>query len=207
MNLTILVGSCDRYSFLWDFFFRIYYEKFIDIDVQIKLISETIKYDNPNIETILCGNVSYTKCIETALNNIETGYVMWLQEDYIFTDIITSTELNKYMVYIESNKLDRFGLHENSKYYTTKKLPNGYFKMLNTSDYLISMQVSIWDKMFLKSLIVADESPWSFELNGSNRIKNTNTNIQFVEKKWFADAMIKGKPTKLYQTLKEKYNF
>jgi len=52
-----------------------------------------------------------------------------------------------------------------------------YDQIVPNSNYLISMQPSIWRKEFLLNVLKPEYSPWDFELKGSRQIKNKETGI------------------------------
>lgn len=196
--VTVLIGSCDKYEFLWEDFYK-NFNKYFEPKLETYLISETIISNMFN--TILCGKTSYSNCLKIALNKVQTPYVMWFQDDYILTDYFTNEDLNKYLEHIEQNNIDRFGIHEDSQYYTKEK--GKYWKLLPSSMYRISMQVSIWKTDFFKQSLIhyGSETPWEFELEGTKRVPK-NAKIEFDEKCWYFEAMRKGQPTEKYKQLK-----
>jgi hypothetical protein len=201
MNLSILVGSCDQYSFLWDKFiylFNKYWSHSIKIDKF--LLTENLYLDNNDFKTIATGNIPWTQRLKFALDKIDTDYVLWLQDDYFFIKNISSDIFEEYFDFITKNDVDRFGIHENSMLYNLKETNNKYFKFSQYSYYTLSLQASIWKKDFLLSCIDVDETPWQFEIDGSVRINSRPHNI-FVDIQnpaWYLEAMKRGKHTNDY---------
>lgn len=205
MDLSILVGSCDKYSFLWDKFTK-RFNQYWDIDIELKkyLISETIEFSGDTFETLKCGKISYTKCLKKSLEQINTKYILWLQDDYFLVRQLDSQIIKDCYNFIENNEnIIRVGIHTQSKYYTTIKINNTNFnKLSKNSNYTISMQSSIWDREKLLKFLnnSPDENPWQFELNGSKRLNKTNYDVFFYKLKddWYKEAMKKGKPTEIF---------
>lgn len=205
MDLTIVVGSCDKYSFLWSKFIE-RFNKFWDyeVDVDKYIMTETYDVKSDDFKTIKCGNVSYSKCLKNSLEQINTKYILWLQDDYFLVRQLDSQIIKDCYNFIENNEnIIRVGIHTQSKYYTTIKINNTNFnKLSKNSNYTISMQSSIWDRKKLLEFLnnSPDENPWQFELNGSKRLNKTDYDVFFYELKddWYKEAMKKGKPTEIY---------
>lgn len=204
MDLSIVVGSCDKYSFLWDKFTK-RFNQYWDVDVELKkyLISETIEFNSDTFETLKCGKVSYTECLKKSLENINTKYILWLQDDYFMIRTLPKQIiLDCYELILNNENIIRVGIHPNSKYYTTLKHNNNFLKLSKKSQYTISMQSSIWNREKLLSFLnnSPNESPWQFEINGSQRLNKTKYDVLFYELKedWYIEAMKKGKKTKIY---------
>ena len=203
MDLSIVVGSCDKYNFLWDNFTK-RFNQYWNIDVELKkyLISETIEFSGDTFETLKCGKVSYTECLKKSLENINTKYILWLQDDYFMVRTLPEQIiLDCYELISNNENIIRVGIHPNSKYYKTTNHGNNFLKLSKNSQYTISMQSSIWDREKLLSFLnnSPNESPWQFEINGSQRLNKTKYDAFFYELKedWYKEAMKKGKPTEI----------
>lgn len=205
MDLTIVVGSCDKYSFLWSKFIE-RFNKFWDdkIDVEKYIITETLDVLDDNFKTLKCGNVSYTKCLKNALENLNSKYILWMQDDYFLVKKLDNHIITDCYNFIEKqNNTIRVGIQLQSKYYTSKKYENTKFnKFSKNTMYSISMQSSIWNREKLLEFLnnSPDENPWQFELNGSKRLNKTDYDVFFYELKegWYKEAMKKGKPTEIF---------
>ena len=205
MDLSIVVGSCDKYSFLWDKFTK-RFNQYWDVDVELKkyLISETVDFSGNTFETLKCGNVPYTKCLENALESIDSKYILWLQDDYFLVKKLDSKIIyDSYNLISNESNIIRVGIHLDSKYYsTTKHNDTPFNKFSKNSMYSISMQSSIWDREKLLKFLKEspNESPWEFELNGTKRLNMTDYNVFFhkLQDSWYEEAMKKGVKTKVY---------
>jgi|688.fasta_scaffold578388_2 hypothetical protein len=45
MNITVLIGSCDKYSYLWDNF-DFLFKKYCELNTKKILVSETLVFNN-----------------------------------------------------------------------------------------------------------------------------------------------------------------
>lgn len=204
MDLSIVVGSCDKYSFLWDKFTKRFNE-YWNLDVELKkyLISETVEFSGNTFGTLKCGKVSYTECLKKSLEEIKTKYILWLQDDYFFVKKLPEQIiLDSYKLISNNENIIRVGIQPNSKYYTTIKHDENFLKLSKNSQYSISMQSSIWDREKLLSFLndSPNETPWQFEINGSQRLNKTEYDVFFYELKedWYREAMKKGEMTSEY---------
>ena len=204
MNLSILVGSCDKYSFLWDKFINRYVEYWnLKLDLPKYIQTETVDVDTNLFETIKCGDVSYTECIKHSLNQISTDYVLWLQDDYFFVRRLDPELIrNAYKLISENDNVIRVGINEDSKYYTSKLIEDNLYLMDKSSEYTISMQSSIWDRKKLLDFIENSpkETPWEFEINGTQRLNKLNYDVYYykLDTPWYVEAMRKGEKMDIY---------
>lgn len=203
MDLSIVVGSCDKYSFLWDKFTK-RFNQYWDVDIELKkyLISETIEFSGDTFETLKCGKVSYIECLKKSLENINTKYILWLQDDYFMVRTLPEQIiLDCYELISNSKNIIRVGINTDSVHYSKENIDDKFFKLKKNSQYSIAMQSSIWDREKLLSFLndSPNETPWQFEINGSKRLNKTKYDVFFYELKedWYKEAMKKGKPTEI----------
>ena len=198
MNLSILVGSCDEYSFLWNKFIYLF-NKYWDHDLNLDkyILTQNLHVNSDQFKTIATGKIPWTQRLKLALDNIKSDYILWLQDDYFFIRKIPSSTIQDYLNFITQYNIDRFGIHENSNLYIFANTAHKYVKYSQLSLYTISLQASIWNKQFLLSCIDNDETPWQFEIDGSNRLNYRQHNIYLDVQNppWYLEAMKQGKHT------------
>jgi len=209
MDITLLVGTCDKYSFLWKNF-CILFDKYWDKSIQINkyFISETVGYNAYGFKTILPGKIPYSDCLKYTISYFYTKYILWMQDDYFLQKTIDKSAFQYYMSII-NNGVDRFGIHEDSQFYHKIHLINNIYRIQQNSLYTVSMQASIWSKEFFKSCLIeiGSENPWEFEINGSQRLNSSRIhNILFDKQQdpWYKEAMRKGQFTQDYYSILEK---
>ena len=203
-DISLLIGSCDKYAYLWQPF-NYFFNKHILIDIDKYLISETITYENPEYNTILCGKIPYSECLRKALNHINSKYILWVQDDYFFFNNISEETIKNYIKLMNNNNIDRLGIYHNLPFYSfdyNDKIES-LIRLKQNSQYTISMQVSIWNReFFISCLSDSPENPWQFEINGSNRLnKRTHKTYIDITDRWYFDVMNKGKPTINYNNM------
>jgi hypothetical protein len=209
-QVSILIGTCDKYSFLWKDFvclFNRYWDHELNL---VKLfLSETVVAKFDGFQFLTPGsNHSFTDRILYGLERIQTPYVLWLQDDYYFRKKIYKNKFEYYLNFIKNNNVERFGICENSEFYKKEFVSENIWKIKQDSDYSVSLQSSIWNKDFFKRCLVKNENPWEFELNGSKRLNNKNHKI-YIETQnppWYLEAMRKGEYTSWFFDIKKEEN-
>ena len=209
MNITLLVGTCDKYNFLWNKFgllFNRYWDH--NIDIPRYLLSETLEFNEHGFKSFLPGKIPYSDCLKYALDRIDTEYVLWLQDDYFLRKTISKSKFEYYMSFMQ-NGVNRFGIHHDSWLYTKSHLVNDIYKLDQNSLYSISMQASLWNKEFFRSCLITggSENPWQFEIDGSSRLNNSRLhNVMFdrQEPPWYNEAMHQGGFTSEYHQIVEQ---
>jgi hypothetical protein len=199
MNLSLLVGSCDKYSFIWDKFFTLF-DKYWDHNITINkyFITEHKPAVHADFRPLCVGNYIWTKFARLALEQIPTDYILWMQDDYFLRKTIPAEEFSNYMKFVETNNVDRLGIHDNSTFYS---YANNAGKLKQNGLYSISLQASIWNKKTLQSLLEQnDETNWQFEIDGTKRFNKIQHNvyISVQNPSWYLEALKQGSYTSDY---------
>jgi hypothetical protein len=210
MNLSVLVGSCDKYEFIWEQFF-VLFDRYWDHSMDIKKYFLVGEKDIPSNSFINLKSKTNDWCdsVLYALDNIDTDYVLWLQDDYFLQKQINYIKFKKYLSFINDNHILRFGIYQHNPDYNYSININNIFRLSQNSCYTISMQASIWNKDFLKGSIIyfqnyclnfkLDPNQWNFEIYGTsilNRlIENHRICIDIQSKPWYLEALKQGKYT------------
>jgi hypothetical protein len=212
LDLTMLIGTCDKYQFLWPKFLKLY-EKYWDDTIIINryVLCETIPFNYDGFLSVLSGKIEYTDRLKCAIDKINTKYVLWLQDDYFFRKKIHYNKFKYYIDYINKYKIDRFGIHHDTCLYTKNHIVDDIYRLDQYSQYTMSMQASIWNTEFFKSCLKHDqpENIWQFEIRGSKRLNNAYIHNIVFEKQtdyWYQEAMKKGKFTQDYYRIVEQEN-
>ena len=182
-DLSIVIASCDKYSGLWSPFFSLlfkYWPSLIDNnkenEIPIFLIANNRKFDHPIVQHVLFPNeISWSDNIVDALSQVQTKYVLYLQEDYFLTRQVNEELLAKMLNYIKEHHVAYLEISAfNSKVQSTKspiidKDIANLAEFTKHSSYRTSLQAGIWDKEALIWLIKSGETAVDFELAGSKR--------------------------------------
>jgi hypothetical protein len=78
---------------------------------------------------------------------------------------------------MKSHNVDRLQISPSGHQKYTDEVIEGFTKFAADSNYLISLQPSIWSVDFIKKTLQTNYSPWDFEIKGSAKLKNTEHQI------------------------------
>jgi len=209
MDITLLIGTCDKYSFLWNNFTKLS-DKYLTFDYSKKIFvseTKTAKYKNYTTRLFETG-MSWSDRMLSTLNEIDTKYTFFVLDDYYFVEKIDNKEMKFHLDLLEEMKGNKVMFDYKcphlklGKRITDKK--RGVYELNNNSNYLTSLQPSLWKTSFLKECMQHNWSPWEFEIKGSekrqgkdnrnylsirtkkpyfNIVRNTNRGLKIV-KKW-----------------------
>lgn len=209
MDFAILVGSCDKYSYLWDHFnylFHKYWDR--NIDVKKYIITQEADATLNGLENVKVGDPSYTLGLKRALDLINVDNILWIQDDYFFRKKIEYAQFEKYYNLFIEWEADRFGIHEDSEFYLKIPVTDNIYRLGQNSLYTISLQASLWNVNFLYKLLDEDQSPWEFEVQGSEKLNSTRNHRIFYAAQndpWYLEACRKGEFTNdFYNICKEE---
>ncbi|NCI51577.1 hypothetical protein GWC95_16730 [Sediminibacterium roseum] len=194
-NVALLVHSCDRYELLYkgfSFFFSKYWDFSARCNYYFATEEKTVSIDH--FENIRSGKGQWADRLVVLLNSIPEKYVLYFQEDMWLNKKVNGDFFNRLFEMAEANDWKLVKLHS-SEVYTT--VATGIFiegfeiaKLDNqSSDFLMSHQVTLWNKEFLIRQLHRNEHPWRNERKGTARLKKLNPEI--FQADYFAEN---GKP-------------
>lgn len=195
-NITLLVGSCDDYSFLWDNFIKLC-NKYWEPQCKKIIVSETLTRGIKDYEfSTTSRDLNWSDRMITAINNIETDFVFFILDDYFLREDISNEFISQSIDFLErenGNKLIFTTIP--TDIYKLSHIKDDLYKMNDDSDYLTSVQPAIWRKSFLLDCLQKNWNPWQFEIEGTNLIKNQDNKIYLKHKieSIYFNAVRKGK--------------
>jgi hypothetical protein len=197
-DLTLLIGTCDSYSPLWDNFVTLC-DRYWQPDCKKIFVSENNSKTYLGYDWLKPGNLPWSDRILYAVNSIETKYTMFVLEDYYFTETISNEEIEMYLAFMESLSANKVMLEYRCPH--LRLVPYGVAtngmeicKLAPNSKYLASIQPSIWNTSYLKSCLRPNWGPWEFEDYASSLINgNTHETYIFIrDKKPYWNAVRQG---------------
>lgn len=194
-NVALLVHSCDRYQFLYKgfgFFFDKYWPK--EINCKKYFATEQLNIVLPSFELIQSGTGEWSDRLRTLLLKIKEPYILYFQEDMWLNKPVEARFFEQLFELCEQQNWQQVKLHSSEVY---KTIPTDFFiegfavgKLDNTaSDFLMSHQVTLWNREFLIQQMSKSEHPWRNERRGSRRLRKLNPDIYLID--YFAEN---GKP-------------
>ncbi|OKS89332.1 hypothetical protein [Mucilaginibacter polytrichastri] len=191
-NFALLVHTCDRYQFLYPGF-SAFFNKYWDFSIPCTyyFATENLEVNINGFRNIRSGSGQWSDRLAHLLRNeVKEKYVIYFQEDMWLDKPVDATFFKELFKLIESNNWKQVKLTSSDVYQTN---PTGYqvegFTVAQLdnekSGYLMSHQVTIWDKEYLLNQLPKDEHPWRNERKGTKRLKKLNPEIFQVD--YFAE--------------------
>lgn len=195
-DFTIFVNTSDGFEDCWNPFFTLFKEYWNDCNIPIYLNTEfkDYKFNGLNITCtkvhagITERKLTWSECLIKGLEQIETPYVLYLQEDYFF-----ESNVNGEFILSLVNKMS---LNTDIKYIGLTDIGNiGPFKsysqdnnlvIVGNNKYRISTQAALWDKQILLSYLLPHENGWMFEIFGTLRSKKRSELFLTSNRKLFS---------------------
>ncbi len=191
-NFAVLVHTCDRYQFLYPGF-HYFFSQHWDFNTQCNyyFATEELAVDLPHFNNIQSGKGEWADRLRYLLQNvIKEQYIIYFQEDMWLTRPVSSSFFNQLFDLINQQQWKQVKLTSSDVYQT--KLTNHYIDGFNiakldneASGFLMSHQVTVWDKDYLITQLHKGEHPWRNERKGTKRLKKLNPDIYQVD--YFAE--------------------
>ena len=191
-NVALIVHSCDRYAFLYkgfEHFFIKYWD--FGIGCNYYFATEETAVDIHGFENIRSGKGEWADRLALLLRNkVNEKYVLYFQEDMWLDKQVNASFFNKLFALAAQHNWQQVKLHSSDVYktYPTDVVIEGFAVALVDnvqSDFLMSHQVTLWNKDFLLRQLHKKEHPWRNERNGSKRLKKLNVPIYQID--YFAE--------------------
>lgn len=194
-KVALLVHSCDRYEFLYkgfESFFSRYWD--FRIPCNYYFATEEKKVEVKGFQNIQSGKGQWTDRLAILLNKIPENYILYFQEDMWLSMPVNEAFFKQLFGISAGNEWKQIKLHSSEVYKTepTDLFIEGFniAKLDNrASEYLMSHQVTLWNKKFLLQQLPNGEHPWRNERKGTKRLKEINPEIYHAD--YFAEN---GKP-------------
>jgi hypothetical protein len=182
---TVFVNSSDGFEDCWNPFFTLFKKYWPDNESPLFLNTEFKNYVHPGLnikstkvhEGVTDRKLTWSECLIKALQQVETPFVLYLQEDYFLESNVNQAKIqelaNKMIneVEIKYIGLTKFGNYSPFyDYFGDKSL-----KIVSkNSRYRVSTQAGLWRTEALLSYLESDENGWEFEIFGTRRAKRSS---------------------------------
>jgi hypothetical protein len=194
-TVALLVHSCDRYQFLYQGF-ETFFNKYWPLSIPCKyyFATEKLSVQVNGFQNIRSGSGPWSDRLRILLEKIEQPYILYFQEDMWLDKPVDASFFEKLFILTQQQNWQQVKLHSSEVYKTN---PTDFFidgfnvaKLDNAaSDFLMSHQVTLWNKQFLLNQLAKDEHPWRNERRGTKRLKKLNPDIYLID--YFSEN---GKP-------------
>lgn len=170
-EVALLIPSCDKYSDVWPYFFKLLFKYWPEVkNHKIYLLSNHASYPDPNIINIGIGKEkSWSDNVDFALKQIDADYILVILEDFLLTAKVDIVSLEKLFCGMKEKAAGYLRLMANPP----PKAPcrdNPHIGIVEKGEeYRTSLQAAIWRKTLLQKILLTGESPWGFEFYGAAR--------------------------------------
>lgn len=191
-KFAVLIMSCDKYSDLWEPFFKLFWRFWPDCPFNVYLLSNKVSTDVPQVKNLLVGyDISWSDSLHKGVVQLKEEYVFLFLNDYFLYDFVkTNKVLNVFNWIIESN----------ANYVRMRPSPkpdkhyNDLVGVVSKGTIYRASAFSVWEKDILLNLLKPGESGWDFEVYGSVRSDSYDGFYSIWENYFsFIHGVIKGK--------------
>lgn len=190
-EVALIVHSCDRYELLYPGFYHFFVKHWdFNIPCTCYFITEEIDVSFEHFVNIKTGKGEWSDRLKIALSAIPEQYVLYFQEDMWLTQNCNPDFFSELFAWFCKNHLALVKLHSAAIYST--HATDRYIHGLNVakldnaaSRYLMSHQVTLWDKSFLNEQLYTNEHPWRNERRATKRLRVINPEIYHID--YFAE--------------------
>lgn len=170
-NCSLLVTSCDEYSDLWHGFFY-QFDKNLNIPIERYLLSNNSRFiyeKKYNVKTLQVGKYTdWSRNLRKALELIPEDYIFLIVEDFYISEPVDLNLVINSINYAVENNVQHIKFSPEG---ADIKSNNGLFLTYEKKmPYWISL-CGIWNKAYLKKILLDGESAWLFEVNVNYRVQ------------------------------------
>lgn len=190
-NIALIVHTCDRYQLLFKGFEYFFLKNWnFEIPVTYYFATEALSVDVKNFKNIKSGKGEWSNRLVNLLDQIDEDYIIYFQEDMWLSKPVDKEVFTALFEKTISNNWQLVKLNSSAVFKTSAT--NTYIKGFNISkinnkesNFLMSHQVSLWNKDFLKQQLKPNEHPWRNERKGTKRLRKLNPEIFHMD--YFAE--------------------
>jgi len=176
-DLSILICSCDEYADIWPQFFFFIKKHWPDCPWPLYLMTNHKNWDYPGLTVVNVGHAPWGTRFLNAVNALKTKYALIFMEDYLLLETPDESFIRQALDFMRDEEISYLRLYPvPGPDRIIKRLRDIDIGEINRgSDYRVSLQAAIWDVDYIKRLARPKDSPWDFEISGterSNRMKD-----------------------------------
>lgn len=185
---VLLVHSGDRGSWIWPTFHFWYRKNWLSASVcDTVFLGETYAPDWDGVIPMTTGKTPWGVGILNALDKMNCKYFFYTHEDSCICEPSRTDKIAKLIEFMKEHDVQLMktcgwdgGFNDAARpmVETDMKMDGEtIWQYNNNSGYLISHQISLWNKEFFKSCIKPAYSPWDSEMEGSDELRKRHIPI------------------------------
>lgn len=192
-NTAVVILTCKKYKQLWGPFFILLDKYWADCPFKIYMVSDYEKYEHEKVSAIEIGqDLGFTNNLLFGLNKIVENNIIYFQEDYLFNNYFDTQRIENCIAHMADFNVSCLRLVPCPGPSSSWEHSTDFGVLQKGDQYRISTQTAIWNKEYLKSMLVPGESGASFEMMGTKRSYLRNETLLSV---WRDSADYPGGPT------------
>jgi hypothetical protein len=186
-EIALVVHACDRYRMLFKGFEYFFKKNWPAVKgINFYFLTEDIDYHSDLFANIKTGQAEWSDRLRAGLQQLSEPLVIYMQEDMWFKKPVDEKILKEILDFVMAENPLLLKLHSSEVYQThpTGKIFGGLLlsRLSNqASKYLMSHQVSIWNRKFLVSQLLRNEHPWRNERKATKRLKKLDLPLYQID--------------------------
>jgi hypothetical protein len=202
-----VILSCDRYSDLWHPLIRNITTMFVECPFPIYLVSNEKAFIYSGVINIQTGfDKDWSTSFKAALAQIPENQLLILLDDMPFYAKPNFVKINAYFDILEEYRLGILHLRPMPPQRYWHRVHESWFEY-GTNDSYTANVYGMWNKGILESVLKEGESPWDFEVYGSQRLnKIAKSGAITQEALSYSNLVIKGFWAKRILQINEELN-
>jgi hypothetical protein len=173
-SVAVVVSSCDAFFDTWRPFVFFFRRHWANCPLPIFLIMNELPVRSRFVQPIPVGpDRGWATNMATALQSIPHPYVLYFQDDYFLTGPVRDDQLAADFRYAMEHDAASFCLYARSQTEPGFEPLNDRFGVVpRGSDGRTRLQVTLWKKEVLQTILRPGESAWDMEARGSDRTRD-----------------------------------
>lgn len=162
-NYCFLILSCDKNTKLLELFL---YQLFMNLSesIEVYAMMEDLIVDDARVKSICTGKIDWSSRLFKTVSEINEKVIILICDDDIVESKIDIPELDRLSECIlENDSIGNIMLTEIIGESEQDRICEKYALRKHLGRYKTALQVGMWNKDFLKKILVKGESPWEFE--------------------------------------------
>lgn len=172
-NTCVLLSTCDKYSWAWPVWKQMF-EKYWPVCPYDIFWVTNFKSGLKGL-TINVGDVPWSDGMKTALETIPHDNIIFLLEDYWFTQPVNTKGLEELCYILDTSLIEHIRLYvsKGSKKIKRQSFATASLDILNNNeDYRCALNVGIWKRQVFLDLLTPNTDIWTSEHSMTDKSRN-----------------------------------
>lgn len=177
IEITVLISSCDFFSDCWEPMIYSINKYWSDCPFPVYILSNNKEQKDGKVKFLKVGeDRGWADNLLKALHEIDSEYILYLQEDYWLNKNIDTDFIYKQIQHCDKEKIDYLRL--SFPFVDRYKINDMYCKApLGKHKSTLCLQTVVWRKSVLEKLLVSGWTGWNFENKIYTYIQKNNIKI------------------------------